>query len=247
MNGMMRIAGLIVLLLANPAQAVDIWWPKQGDEALYDLYAQGTKVGTAKLTFSEKDGQLVAVLDNRVKFDLGSLAMVGRVVFREYWDGDTLMKMTSHGQAKVATESRRYSLSAERQPDNSFTFNSSYFGERTGGEYYMPATFWHLTHILSPDIFDPFVGGFANLEFENLGPQKIKADGGERECLAFTLKTTFKDRDNIGELPPGVNREDIPLSQTGKAWFDPDGLMCALLTQTPFGTLAMERRYRKTD
>jgi len=105
----------LMLVAAFPARAVDVWWPKGGEEALYDLYAQGNKVGTAKLTFSEKDGQIVAIMDNRVKFDLGQLAMVGRVVFREYWQGDTLMKMTSHGQAKVATESRRYSLTAERQ------------------------------------------------------------------------------------------------------------------------------------
>ena len=53
-------------------------------------------------------------------------------------------------------------------------------------------------------MFDPIAGGFASLEFDNLGPQNIKYDGADGQCLAFDLRVKLKSRDELGELPPGV-------------------------------------------
>lgn len=240
------------LVAAAPALGADIWWPKGGEEVAYTMFANGKKVGTSKITFSEDDGNIVAVQDNRMQLEIGGgIDVVARFVFREWWNGvgkdARFVKMTTHGQAKAATEKRRFTLKAEPNGDGKLVVESPRLGDRVAPEGMQPSTFWHLNHILAYDVFDPFAGGFAELSFDNLGAQNIKFDEGEGECLRFDLHVKYKDRDQLGELPPGVDREQVPLEQTFKAWFEPDGLMCALVMNMPFGTVAMVREYRKTE
>lgn len=236
------------LVLAAPlAQAADFWWPTGGEEVGYNLFLGGKKVGQSRIRFSVEDGVLHTVQEQRIKAEIISgIKTIVRITFREKWQGDQFLGMTTFGKAKSPAGDIRLRVEASRDGQGELIVDSQ-IGKRSGGLDRLPATFWHLTHVTSPDVFDPFVGGFSNLDIEAKGPQLLEIDDDKKECLAFDLHITYEDRDQFGTLPPGVNREDIPLERTFKGWFEPDGLMCALLVDTPIGQMAMFRAYRKTE
>jgi len=244
------LIGAAALLGAGPAMAADEWWPEGGEEIAYTMYKGGEKVGKSKISFEVEDGKVISVQDSRMQLDFGGIDVVTRFVFREWWTAGaepTFVKMTSHGQAKGGPEKRRFTLKAEPNDAGKLIVSSPRHGDREAVAGTQPSTFWHLNHILAYEVFDPFTGGFAALSFDNLGPQKLKFDDGEGECLAFNLHVKLKSRDEIGELPPGVDRDKVPLERSFKAWFEPDGVMCALVMDTPMGSVAMVREYRKTE
>ncbi len=236
-----------IILLTPVAQAMDFWWPKGGEEVGYNLFLRGKKVGQSRLRFDVKDGVVYTVQEQRLKTEIISgITTAVRITFREQWQGDQFLGMTTFGKAKSPAGDIRLRVEATRDGSGDLIVDSE-IGKRSAGPDRLPATFWHLTHVTSPVVFDPFVGGFASLELEPKGPRLLEVDDGKKECLAFDLHITYQDRDQFGTLPPGVSREDVPLERTFKAWFEPDGLMCALLVDTPVGQMAMFRAYRKTE
>lgn len=238
---------LVTSLTAPLVHAADFWWPKGGEEIGYNLFLGGKKVGKSRIRFDVRDGVLYSIQEQRIKTEIISgIKTAVRITFREQWRGEDFLGMTTFGKAKSPAGDIRLRVEAERDNAGNLIVDSE-IGKRSAGPDRLPATFWHLTHVTSPEIFDPFVGGFATLDIVPLGPRKLEVDDGEKECLAFDLNIKYQDRDQFGTLPPGVNREDVPLERTFKAWFEPDGLMCALLVDTPIGQMAMFRAYRNTD
>ncbi len=238
---------LSLVLVAPLVQAADFWWPTGGEEIGYNLFLGGKKVGQSRLRFDVKEGVLYTIQEQRIKTEIVSgLKTQVRITFREQWRGEEFLGMTTFGKAKSPAGDIRMRVEAERDKGGDLIVDSE-IGKRSAGPDRLPATFWHLTHVTSPTIFDPFVGGFASLELEPQGPRLLEVDDGQKECLAFDLHIKYQDRDQFGTLPPGVDRDDVPLERTFKAWFEPDGLMCALLVDTPIGQMAMFRAYRKTE
>lgn len=236
----------IAICSSTAAQAADFWWPKGGEEVGYNLFIQGKKVGQSRLSFSVEDDTLFTVQEQRIKAELiAGMKTAVRITFRERWRGDEFLGMSTFGKAKTPAGDIRLRVEAKRD-EKGMLFVESEIGDREAGLDRLPATFWHLTHITSPEIFDPFVGGFSNLDIAPIGPQTLEIDGDKKECLGFDLHITYESRDEFGTLPPGVDPEDVPLERKFKGWFEPDGLMCALLVDTPIGKMAMFRAYRKT-
>ena len=146
------VSGLVVALgfvVAAPALAADVWWPKGGEEVGYTMYRGGEKVGKAKLTFSAEDGKITSVQDNRMKFDIGGIDVVTRFVFRETWKGDRFVEYSTHGQAKGGPEKRRFTLKVEPNEAGKLVVQSPRHGDRVAPDGIQPATFWHLNHILA--------------------------------------------------------------------------------------------------
>jgi len=244
----LKAAALLALTILTPTalQASDFWWPQGGEEVGYNLFIQGKKVGQSRLKFVEEEGVVFTVQEQRITAELvAGLKTAVRITFREQWRGDNFLGMTTFGKAKTPAGDMRMRVEAKRD-NKGMLFVDSIHGNREAGLDRLPATFWHLTHITSPEIFDPFVGGFADLDITPLGPQTLEIDDSKKECLGFDLHVTYKSRDEFGPLPPGVDPEDVPLERVFKGWFEPDGLMCALLVDTPIGQMAMFRAYRRT-
>lgn len=235
--GLLAIAGAY-----SPASATEFWWPKGGEEARYDLLVDGEKVGRSTIAFAyDDDGYLRVTQDQNLKAEMipGLDASV-RTTFREMWKGQDFWRMTTYGQIKTAAGSTRMKVVTNVNDKGKQTINSK-LGDRVSEEVRVPATFWHINQLTYSDVFDPYVGGFAQLAFVNNGPQLLEVDEGQKQCLSFDLNIHYIDHKQFVKTALGPDPEDVPLDRTFKAWFEPTGLMCALSFETPVGTVLLIR------
>lgn len=236
------IGSVAIAASITPAGSSQMWWPSGGEEVRYALFVDGDKVGRSDISFSyADDGRLSVVQSQNIKTEFAGMTAKFRATFRENWQGQDFETMSTFGMIATSAGKVRMKVLAELDKDGNQVVKSK-LGERKSADIRVPATFWHLNQLTYSDIFDPYAGGFASLDIENLGTQVLEIDGGTVPCMAFNLNIKYIDHKQFVKTPLGPDPEDIPLERTYKAWFEPNGLMCALSFETPVGLFLLARQ-----